>query len=152
MRQISFFMLLCSFLFVACNSSEPAKTEKTEKTETVDNPNAEKAQEKKQELTVQEIGDKSLILGEWKIAEMDGKPVPEDRKEITATFEKDGNFKRKLSPKHDPEIGTWSIEDQEGKKILRLNTPSAREINQLIKLTANELIFMNYGKSVKLIK
>jgi len=148
MKLILLFLILCLSLF-SCDKTEPKKKE----------PNQQKLtkkladeQPKKQIFKVEEIGDSSLIFGEWKIVDIAGKAVPDDRKEITATFKPDGAFERRLSPAHKPDIGTWSIETVESVKILKLYTAAGKEDNQLIKLTKEELIFINFRKPVRLLK
>ena len=143
-----FIMLLCISMF-SCKNSDKSVSDKNLKSDSIQKP---KELKNRHGYKVQEIGDSSLIFGEWKIVGIAGKSVPEDRKDITATFKPDGGFERRMSANHKPDIGTWSIEVLNGKKFLKLNTAAGKEENQLIKLTENELIFVNFKKTVRLKK
>jgi hypothetical protein len=133
-------LCLSIFLSACANETKPA---------------AEKEEKKQEEVKVEkptqpEVGDKEMIVGNWKMTALDGKPLPDDRKDVTAKFLKDGNFERKGSATSEPLKGTWSIEANGDKKILSINIPSNREMNEILKLTADELIFIYNGKSVTL--
>ncbi len=145
MKHIVLFCLLGLFFFSCKNST-------TDKKEAQPKEVSKKEVKKQLVFKSEEIGDSSLIFGEWKIVEVGGKAVPEDRKDITATFKADGPFERRLSATHKPDIGTWSIVSIDSIKVLKLYTASGKEDNQLIKLTKDELIFINFRKPVRLKK
>jgi hypothetical protein len=142
MNKIHVASLLCLFIFLcACANETKSAAEKEEK----------KEQELKVEKPVQaDVVDKEMIVGNWRMTALDGKSLPDDRKDVTAKFISDGNFERKGSATSEPQKGTWRIEANGDKKILRINVPSNREMNEIIKLSADELIFMNNGKPVTL--
>ena len=149
MKQIFVVLLLLCIGMGSCKNTEKSDNDKKSKKESSEKP---KEVAPKENYKVQEIGDSSLIFGEWKIVGIAGKAVPEDRKDVSATFKPDGGFERRLSPSQKPDIGTWSIEIIDGKKFLKLYTAAGKEDNQLIKLTKDELIFINFRKSVRLKK
>jgi hypothetical protein len=145
MKHIVLFCL-SGLLFFSCDNSNTDKKEAEQK-------EVSKKEIKKQLVfKSEEIGDSSLIFGEWKIVGIGGKAVPEDRKDITATFKPDGAFERRLSATHKPDIGTWSIVNIDSIKVLKLYTAAGKEDNQLIKLTKDELVFINFRKPVRLKK
>lgn len=153
MKQISLLMLLCSSLFLCCNSNKnPEKVQVSQNQEDTLKAKTKQQNTNNGDLVVQEIRADSLIVGAWKIVTIGGNPPQEERKDITAVFEKDGKFQRRLSLAYEPEIGTWSIDEISGIKALVLIFGTITETNQLIKLTKNELIFANRNILIKMKK
>jgi len=151
MKHIVLFLILCA-AFSSCNNSKTEQKELQHKEKPTVKKSHAKEKPKKQIFKTEEIGKNELIIGEWKIVDIGGKAVPEDRKDITATFKPDGAFERRLSPAHKADTGNWSIELVDSIKMLKLNTVSGMEENQLIKLSKEELVFISFRKPVRLRK
>jgi hypothetical protein len=151
MKHIVLFLVF-GLIFFSCDNTKTDDKESNQKENSKTKIKNKSKESPKKFFKTEEIGEISLIFGEWKIVDIGAKALPEDRKDITATFMADGDFERRLSPNHQPEKGTWSVGTENGYKFLKLNIPSGNESNQLIKLTKDELVFINFRKPVRMRK
>ena len=147
MKLISTVILVTFISFLSCTGQ---KTESEVKKEVKDTVKQETPLQKTE--LIKEIDDLSSIVGTWAIVSIDGKDVPEERREVTVTFYKDGKVSRRQSSKHDPQDGEYFFEDYEGKKYLNFVYLGNKEMNELVRLTDLELAFLSMNKVVLLRK
>jgi len=140
--------LICCIFFAASCGNAPKKEENAAEE---DKKTAETVQKEEKDNPVANLHP-DIAVGQWKLTAIAGKALPEGKREVTVSFDKDGNFKRQFNATSEPDKGTWKIVQEGEKRTLFLNLPEHKEQNEIKTLTEKEFTFVNDGTAVTLTK